>query len=123
MSQTAQQTRSGGTRDSSDKPFGPVAAAFLAAGIGAVVLGILTTLAEANEDIKSALEWSESVGPLMGKTILATGTFFVSWLVLGVALRDRDPKPQRVFVWVAVLVVVGVLLTFPTFFQAFAPSE
>jgi len=34
----------------------------LAAGIGAVILGILTTLAEANEDVKSALEWSKSVG-------------------------------------------------------------
>jgi hypothetical protein len=33
-----------------DKPFGPVAAVFLAAGIGALVLGILTTVAEASED-------------------------------------------------------------------------
>jgi len=123
MSQTAAQTRSDGARESSDKPFGPVAAAFLAAGIGAVVLGILTTLAEASEDIKSALEWSKSVGPLMGKTILAAGAFFVSWVILGVALRGRDPKPQRVFVWVGVLVVVGLVLTFPTFFQAFAPAD
>ena len=123
MTQTAEQTGTDVARPSEDKPFGPVAAVFIAAGIGAVVLGILTTLAEASADIKSALEWSTSVGPLMGKTILATGAFFVSWLILGLAMRGRDPKPQRVFVWVGVLLVVGLVLTFPTFFQAFAPAE
>jgi hypothetical protein len=124
MTQTDEQT--GGTQisgPSSDKPFGPVAAVFLAAGIGAVVLGILTTLAEASEGIKSALEWSTSVGPLMGKTILATGAFVVSWIVLHLALRGRDLEPRRVFLWASVLVAVGVVLTFPTFFQAFAPEE
>lgn len=123
MTQTAEQTGAAPTPGSQGKPFGPVAAVFLAAGIGAVVLGILTTLAEASEDIKSALEWSTSVGPLMGKTILATGAFFASWLILAVALRGRDPNPRRVFVWAGVLVAVGLVLTFPTFFQAFAPSE
>ncbi len=106
-----------------DKPFGPVAAAFLAAGIGALVLGILTTLAEASEGVASALEWSSSVGPLMGKTILSVAAFAVSWVILHVGLRDKDPNPRAVFVWTAVLVAVGLVLTFPTFFQLFAPEE
>lgn len=108
---------------SADKPFGPVAAVFLAAGIGSVVLGILTTLAEANEDIKSWLEWSKSVGPLTGKTVLAAVAFLVAWPILHVSMRDRDLQPRRVFVWVWILVAIGLLLTFPTFFQAFAPEE
>jgi hypothetical protein len=106
-----------------DKPFGPVAAVFLAAGIGAVILGILTTLAEASEDVASALEWSKSVGPLTGKTILAAGGFLVSWVILYFVLRDRDPNPKWTFIWTGILVGIGLLLTFPTFFQAFAPEE
>jgi hypothetical protein len=110
-------------RSRPDKRFGPVAAVFLAAGVGAIVLGVLTTLAEASEGIKSALEWSEAVGPLIGKTIVATIAFFVSWIVLHVALAGKDPEPGKVFAWTGVLVAVGLLLTFPTFFQLFAPSE
>ena len=106
-----------------DKPFGPVAAAFLAAGLGALVLGILTTLAEANDGIASALEWSKSVGPLMGKTIVAVIAFVISWVVLHVVLRDKDLDTRKVFAWTAVLVAIGFLLTFPTFFQLFAPEE
>lgn len=119
------ELRAGDTPDGqiSDKPFGPVAAAFLASGIGAVVLGILTTLAEASEGIKSALEWSKSVGPLMGKTIIAVIAFAVSWVILHIAFRDKDLDPRKVFTWTAVLVGIGFVLTFPTFFQLFAPEE
>ena len=106
-----------------DKPFGPVAAVFLAAGIGAVSLGILTTLAEASEGVASALEWSKSVGPLMGKTILSAAGFLVSWVILYLVLRDENPDPKRTFIWTGILIGVGLLLTFPTFFQAFAPEE
>jgi hypothetical protein len=106
-----------------DKPFGPVAAVFLAAGVGALVLGILTTLAEASEGVKSWLEWSTAVGPLSGKTIIAVIAFVVAWVVLGIGLRGRNPKPSIVFTWTAVLVAVGLVLTFPTFFQALAPEE
>ena len=106
-----------------DKPFGPVAAVFLAAGIGAVILGILTTLAEASESVASALEWSKSVGPLMGKTILAAAGFLFSWLILYFVMRDRDPDPKRTFIWTGILIGIGLLLTFPTFFQVFAPEE
>ena len=106
-----------------DKPFGPVAAVFYAAGIGAVVLGILTTLSEASESFASALEWSKSVGPLMGKTIISAATFLVSWVILYFVLRDKDPDPKWTFIWTGILVGLGLLLTFPTFFQVFAPEE
>ncbi|HEX9121776.1 MAG TPA: hypothetical protein VF984_00220 [Actinomycetota bacterium] len=106
-----------------DKPFGPVAAVFLAAGIGALVLGILTTLAEASDGIASALEWSKSVGPLMGKTILAAAAFVVAWAILQAVMRGKDPSPKMVFTWTAILLAAGFVLTFPTFFQLFAPAE
>jgi len=106
-----------------DRPFGPVAAAFLAAGIGALVLGVLTTLGEASDDVASALEWSKSVGPLTGKTILAVAAFLGSWAILYAVLRGKDPKPKMVFTWTAILLAIGFVLTFPTFFQIFAPAE
>ncbi len=106
-----------------NKPFGPVAAVFLAAGIGALVLGILTTVAEANESFKSWLEWSTSVGSLSGKTIIAVITFVVVWAVFGIGSRGKNPNPTSIFMLTAVLVAVGLVLTFPTFFQAFAPAE
>lgn len=106
-----------------EKPFGPVAAVFLAAGIGAVILGILTTLAEASEGIKSALEWSKAVGPLSGKTIISVVVFLLSWAILHGVLRDKDLDPRKVFMWTAGLVALGLVLTFPTFFLLFAPEE
>ncbi len=106
-----------------DKPFGPPAAAFLAAGIGAFVLGLLTTVAAASEAIAEKLEFSTPVGPLSGKTTIAVAAWLVSWLVLHLALRGRDPAPRTVFWVTAVLVVLGLLGTFPIFFEAFAPAE
>lgn len=106
-----------------ERPSGPVAAAFYAAGIGSLVLGILTTLAEASTGIKDALQLSDSVGPLSGKTIGAVVAWIVSWVLLHTALKGKDPDLSKVFMWTAVLVGVGLLLTFPTFFLMFAPEE
>lgn len=102
------------------KPMGPVAAVFYASGIGSIVLGILTVLAEANSSIKDTLQLSDSVGPLSGKTIFAVLAFLIAWGVLHVLLREKDPAPGKVFLWTAVMVGVGILLTFPPLFQAFA---
>jgi len=110
-------------RPSGSKPFGPVAAAFLAAGVGGVVLGALTTLAEASEGIKDALDLNSRVGPLSGKTIFAVAAWLVAWAILHVAMKDKDPAPRTIFIWTGVLYAVAVLLTFPIFFQLFAPAE
>lgn len=109
--------------DTAGRPSGPVAAAFYAAGIGAFTLGLLTTLAEASTGIKDALQLSDSVGPLSGKTLGAVAVWLVSWVLLHMAFRGKDPGLSKVFVWTAVLVGVGLLLTFPTFFLMFAPEE
>jgi len=122
MADTDMMQRDGST-SAGERPFGPVAAAFYAAGIGALVLGILTTLAEASTGIKDALQLSDSVGPLAGKTIGAVIAWAVSWFVLHTVLKGKDPDPRKVFVWTAVLVGVGFLLTFPTFFQMFTPED
>ena len=103
-----------------DKPFGPVAAAFISAAFGVLVLGILTTLAEASESVKDFLQFSDAVGPLSGKTIIAVAAWIVAWVILHLALRRRDPSPAAVY-WITGLVLVaGLIGTFPSFFETFA---
>lgn len=106
--------------DTTTKPFGPVAAVFTAAGIGAVVLGILTTLAEASASIKDALQLNDRVGPLSGKTIFAVLAFLILWAVFHALWKDKDPSPGKVFALSWILMAIGVLLTFPIFFKMFA---
>jgi hypothetical protein len=101
------------------KPNGPVVAVMLAAGIGTLVLGILTTLGEASTGIAEFLELSERVGPLSGKTIFAVIAFVVSWGGLHMALRNREVEWRPVTIALIALVAIGLILTFPPFFQLF----
>jgi hypothetical protein len=104
-----------------DKPEGPISAAVIAAGLGAVALGLLTTLAEASTSFKDWLQWSDDVGPLSGKTILAVAAWLVSWGVLHLALRHKPYETRRALIIALILIGLGVIGTFPTFFQAFEP--
>ena len=102
------------------KPSGPAAAVVLAAGVGGIVLGLLTTLAEASTGTSDFLKFSDKVGPLSGKTIFAAGAFFVAWAALSFLWRERDVAWRPVLIATGVLLALGFLGTFPTFFEAFA---
>lgn len=113
---------SGGVQ-SPDKPEGPFFAAMIAGGIGCFTMGLFTTLAEASASIKEFLNWNNGVGPLAGKTGMAVIFWLVSWAILHVVYRNRSANVQRALIITLVLVGLGFVMTFPTFFQAFAPSE
>jgi hypothetical protein len=102
-----------------DKPEGPIAAAVIAGGVGAAALGVVTTLAEVSEGVREWLQWSDAVGPLSGKVLVAVGVWLVAWAVLHVGLRRRRYETRRALVVSLVLIAVGVVGTFPTFFQLF----
>jgi hypothetical protein len=102
-------------------PDGAAAAAVVASGIGAAVLGLLTTGAELSPGLKSALTLSQSVGPLSGKTVFATGAYFASWAALHALWKGTDVNFTRKAAIAGMLIVAGVLLTFPLVFQALAP--
>jgi len=104
------------------KPDGPLAAALLAAGIGAFALGLFTTLAEASTAFRERLILDAGVGPLSGKTVWATVVFIIAWAVLAARLRNRDGLLRSATTIFVVLTVLGLLGTFPIFFQAFAPE-
>ena len=99
---------------------GPPAAGLVAAGIGAVTLGLFITLAEASTGMKDWLQWNDSVGPLSGKTILAVIAYFGSFVILGLVWRGNTFTLRSILIVAAALVLLGLLFTFPPIFQAFA---
>jgi hypothetical protein len=118
------------------KPNGPVVAAFLAAGVASLVIGIGVVLNEASATIKSAIGidfnaflqfdknfgFGSGVGPLSGKVGLAVIAFLVSWVAFHVWLRGRDVNFRNGFIAALVLVGLGFALTFPPIFKLFAPA-
>jgi hypothetical protein len=82
-----------------DKPEGPIAAAIIAGGIGATALGFFTTLAEASEGVKDWLQWSDAVGPLSGKVLMAVLVWLVAWVVLHLALSADSRAADSTPVW------------------------
>lgn len=119
------------------KPNGPVAAAFLAAGVGSLVIGIGVVLNEASSTIKDAigvdfnafLQFDKNfglgsgVGPLSGKVGLAVIAFVVSWVIFHFWLRGKEVNFRTYFIAALVLVGLGFALTFPPIFLLFAPAE
>lgn len=99
---------------------GPAAAAVLAAGIGTVALGLLTTLAEAIGPLKQALNFYDPVGPLSGKTTIAVVVWLVAWAVLYGIWRSKNVDFGKVFTAALVLIALGLLGTFPPFYELFA---
>jgi lysylphosphatidylglycerol synthetase-like protein (DUF2156 family) len=114
---------SNGDLEAPDKPEGPIVAAVLAAGVGCFAMGVFTTLGEASTSFADRLTWNEDVGPLSGKTGMTIIVWLVSWAVLYVIFRNRQTETRQALTISLVLMGLGVLLTFPTFFQLFAPSE
>lgn len=103
-----------------DKPEGPVAAAIIAAGVGAVALGFFTTLVEISAGAKNWLQWNDRVGPLSGKTIMAVIVWLIAWAGLHLYYRNKAIETRTALIVGLILIGVGVVGTFPMFFQAFA---
>lgn len=105
-----------------DLPNGPVAAALVAGGLGAATIGLMTVLAEASTPIKNALNWWNPAGPLTGKTLVGVIVFFASWIVLHLIFRGRNVNFARASTIALILLGLGLLGTFPPFFDLFAAS-
>jgi len=102
-----------------EPPSGPAAALILAGGIGVFCMGLVTTLAEASKRIADALQWNDRVGPLSGKTLITVIVFAAAWALLTALWRHANPRLRSITIASAALVVLGLVGTFPTFFQAF----
>jgi hypothetical protein len=98
---------------------GPPAASLVAAGVGAFILGLFVTLAEASTGVKDWLQWNDRVGPLSGKTILAVIAYFATFALLGLAWRRKTFALRSILLMAGILVLLGLLFTFPPIFQSF----
>ena len=106
--------------DIHERPNGPAVAAIIAAAIGVFVLGLLTTLSEANTDIHDFLDIKNRVGPLSGKTTFAVVAYLVAWAALAPVLWRRTAPFASAMLIAAALIALGFIGTFPKFFQLFA---
>jgi hypothetical protein len=102
-----------------EPPSGPAAALVLAGGIGVFCMGVVTTLGEASTRIADWLQWNDRVGPLSGKTLITVIVFALAWVILTLLWRRSNPSLRTVTIVSALLIVLGLVGTFPTFFQAF----
>jgi hypothetical protein len=98
---------------------GKALAAMVAAGIGSAALGVLTTLAEISPGLKNVLNVYDPVGPLSGKTTVAVIVWLIAWYALVRHWHARPPVMTWALVATFVLIGMGVVGTFPLFFELF----
>lgn len=105
-----------------DKADGPGAATVLAAGIGMLTLGLMTTLSVPWVGLSNFLkkfEMGMGVGPLAGKTIVAMIVWLVAWGILATVWKAKNVNIKKAFYLGLSLGMVGAILTFPPFFELF----
>ena len=108
------------------KPNGPVAAVFIAAGVGCLTLGLIIVLNEAQILTNATLDFAKNygigsgVGPLSGKVILSTIAFLATWGVLAFLWRGKEVNFSRALTVAAICLALGFALTFPPVFELFA---
>lgn len=106
-------------QQNNDPTNGPAAAALLAAGIGSLALGLFVILSEAIKSVNKALNFYDPVGPLSGKTIIAILVWLLAWIILHISWKNKQVNFPGVFTASLILIIVGLLGTFPPFFDLF----
>lgn len=108
-------------KDLNEKVNGPVSAALLAGGIGSAAMGLITLAFEINDKsaFAKSMAWSKAVGGLSGKSMWAIIIFFVSWAILHFVWKDKDTDFARISTAAIVLLLLGLLGTFPPVWHLF----
>lgn len=108
-------------QDTNEKVNGPVSAALLAGGIGSAAMGLVTLIYEINDKspFAKSMTWYKPVGGLSGKSSWAIIIFFVSWAILHYVWKDKETDFARISSIAIALMVVGLLGTFPPFWELF----
>lgn len=101
------------------EPNGGIVAALVSAGLACALLGILTVVSEASEGFRGLMTLYEPAGPLTGKTTVPVLLWLPAWAFLHSKLRSQQLDFRRGFRTTMVLVWIGLLGTFPPFFQLF----
>jgi hypothetical protein len=94
---------------------GPAAATVFAAAIGSFVLGVCALVGDASPQVAHLLNVWNPTGPLSGVTTLAIFVWLVVWFGLARAWSGRNLDMRRINRLALVLIIAGLLLTFPPF--------
>lgn len=97
---------------------GAALASFLAAGIGAFAVGFFVIVNEAGLFTAPALYGP--AGGVSGRTTFAAVTWLVGWAVLHRRWKSRQIESKRVYAATLVLIVLGIVLSFPPVWRIFA---
>lgn len=92
---------------------GPAAAAILAAAVGCFTIGLLQVLADVSPSINKAMVFYKKSGALSGETTVAIVLWLVLWFALGRAWNGKTVNLKRINLASIVLLVLGIVLTFP----------
>lgn len=98
-------------------PNGAALAAFLAAGIGALGLGLVVFLNELGVFEVPALYGP--AGGVSGRTTAGLVIWLVAWAVLHGRWKDRRMEPSGLFGMSLILIAVGLVLCFPPVWHLF----
>jgi hypothetical protein len=96
-------------------PNGPGAAAILATAIGCFLLGVLALAGDALPAAARLLNLWNPTGPLSGVTFAAIAAWLIAWAVLSRLWAGRTIEMKRVGGASALMILAGLLLTFPPF--------
>nr|WP_294529377.1 hypothetical protein [uncultured Rhodopila sp.] len=94
---------------------GPGAAAILSAGIGSGALGVFAFAADAVPAINHLFAFWKPSGALSGVTTSAIVVWLAAWFVLSRRWASRDVSLLWVNLASGLMLLVGLLLTFPPF--------
>ena len=100
--------------------YGPVAAAALSVGIGALAFGIAVVASESSPAIAAKLNWYNPTGPLSGKTSIGIIVWLVAWAILSALWKRESVRLRPVLMTSLALIAIGFILTFPPVFDAIA---
>jgi hypothetical protein len=94
---------------------GPGAAAIFAAGVGSLALGVAAFAGDAWPLARRAFNIWSPTGPLSGVTLAAIVIWLLAWLWLARRWARRDVNLARVNISAFLMLIAGLLLTFPPF--------
>ena len=104
-------------RENNQTANGAAMAAILAAGIGAFAVGFVVILNEAGLYAAPALYGP--AGGVSGRTTIAAAIWLGAWLILHTRWKTRYVEPRRVNLTTWVLIIAGIILTFPPVWSLF----
>jgi hypothetical protein len=94
---------------------GPAGAAIVSAGAGCAYLGILAVAADASKPLARLLTFYLPTGPLSGVSTVAILLWLGTWFILAKRWRKKTVAIAKVNATAFLLLVLGILLTFPPF--------